>query len=288
MTGPDHETRPISVAELLARNGTIGAPPIGGRRRRRRGKSDAVTVAELTGEIPAVGAQEHHETVAEPVEAPPSNGTARADEHEPEIDEHAGSSVAEQMRPDPVVEAEGDEQTPDVLLEEPPADDEDDDLPAYLRSIREPLFGGPTRDDHAPGEPAAVDTDDEGHDADTGSRPATLTDVPAETTTAEEVEEAEELAEHHPPSRTQTALRAGLIVLQSIVAVAFGAGLFIGFDQLWKWNNIVALVLSVLVILGLVVAVRVVRKTEDITSTLIAVAVGALVTLGPLALLQSG
>ena len=42
-----------------------------------------------------------------------------------------------------------------------------------------------------------------------------------------------------------------------------------------------------LVILGLVVAVRVVRKTEDIASTLIAVAVGALVTLGPLALLQS-
>jgi hypothetical protein len=34
--------------------------------------------------------------------------------------------------------------------------------------------------------------------------------------------------------------------------------------------------------------VRVVRKTEDIASTLIAVAVGALVTLGPLALLQSG
>ena len=65
-------------------------------------------------------------------------------------------------------------------------------------------------------------------------------------------------------------------------------GLFIAFDQLWRWNNIVALVLSVLVILGLVVGVRVVRKTEDIASTLIAVAVGALVTLGPLALLQSG
>ena len=38
----------------------------------------------------------------------------------------------------------------------------------------------------------------------------------------------------------------------------------------------------------LVVGVRVVRKTEDIGSTLIAVAVGALITLGPLALLQSG
>src|SRR5258705_7255457 len=60
MTGPEDShgnTRPISVAELLAKNGTIGAPPVGGRRRRRRGNSDSVTVAELTGEIPIV--QEH-------------------------------------------------------------------------------------------------------------------------------------------------------------------------------------------------------------------------------------
>ena len=86
----------------------------------------------------------------------------------------------------------------------------------------------------------------------------------------------------------ETMRLGGMVVLQSILAVGFGAGLFIAFDQLWRWNNIVALVLSVLVILGLVVGVRVVRKTEDIASTLIAVAVGALVTLGPLALLQSG
>ena len=106
--------------------------------------------------------------------------------------------------------------------------------------------------------------------------------MPPETTTAEDHEEA------RPPTRLQQIGRGALVVLQSILAVAFGAGLFIAFDELWKWNNIVALVLSVLVILGLVVAVRVVRKTEDIASTLIAVAVGALVTLGPLALLQSG
>ena len=90
------------------------------------------------------------------------------------------------------------------------------------------------------------------------------------------------------PSAMSSFLRAAWVVGQCMIAVAFGAGLFIAFDQLWKWNNIVALVLSVLVILGLVVGVRVVRKTEDIGSTLIAVAVGALVTLGPLALLQSG
>ena len=106
--------------------------------------------------------------------------------------------------------------------------------------------------------------------------------------------EVDELADVATPAATRpredrlTALRHGVAaVFQSVLAVIFGAGLFIAFDQLWRWNNIVALMLSVLVILGMVVAVRVVRKTEDIASTLIAVAVGAVVTLGPLALLQS-
>jgi hypothetical protein len=73
-------------------------------------------------------------------------------------------------------------------------------------------------------------------------------------------------------------------VVQSLLAVVFGAGLFIGFDQLWRWNNIVALALSALVIAALMVGVHVVRKTEDFVSTLIAALVGILVTFGPLAL----
>ena len=44
------KSRPFSAPS----NGTIGAPPVGGRRRLRRGNTDAVTVAELTGEIPIV------------------------------------------------------------------------------------------------------------------------------------------------------------------------------------------------------------------------------------------
>ncbi|MGH3524063.1 MAG: hypothetical protein ACRDU4_14895, partial [Mycobacterium sp.] len=93
---------------------------------------------------------------------------------------------------------------------------------------------------------------------------------------------AGELAEQH--SRWSELLAGGAIVLQSILAVVFGAGLFVAFDQLWHWNNIVALVLTVLVTLSLVAAVQAVRKTVDIGSTLIAVAVGLLITLGPLAL----
>jgi hypothetical protein len=276
MTGPDNQdTRPISVAELLARNGNIGSPPpAGGRRRRRRGNADAVTVAELTGEIPIIQVEDDEPDAAE---APATtNGT---------VGTVTGAALAESdvsaedMLPDPVytdpvhTEADADDEDEDEDAELAVQErnlDEIDEPPSYLHAVREPLFGGRFEDDLRRDEP---------HHRDEVRR---LPEVGPATTTAEDHEE------HEPPHRMQQIGRGALIVLQSMLAVAFGAGLFIAFDELWKWNNIVALVLSVLVILGLVVGVRIVRKTEDIASTLIAVAVGALVTLGPLALLQSG
>ena len=383
MTGSEDShssTRPISVAELLARNGTIGAPPVGGRRRRRRGNSDSVTVAELAGEIPLVREQELHDVdeteatstrtipvVADEPVAASTNGVVDHDDVETEsvdgfaaepasesesVDDLESESVddleaepasdleaepasdleaepasvdedidddyadavadyaahieqrdtdddpvdffappprrpkythgqrrfapavhgAEQMSPDPVDEDDDLFDSPVDLADEPEIEDEDteaaleekdnDELPSYLRSTAGTLFGGQTVADDlarrgAPPRAEDIDLEDD-----------------EETVAA--------------PSGMSSFLRGAWVVGQCIIAVAFGAGLFVAFDQLWKWNNIVALVLSVLVILGLVVGVRVVRKTEDIGSTLIAVAVGALVTLGPLALLQSG
>jgi len=333
MTEPhdDHSsTRPISVAELLAKNGTIGSPPVGGRRRRRRGNSDSVTVAELTGEIPVVtdhpDVEDLEESLdaevaeAQPAEADvpaPTNGVV---EHAPEplpaeadyvahLEQRdadpepldfappprrpkagprptfsAPAGGAEQMSPDPLVEDDEDsddlglldiddvpESTYDVetpSLDVAPNGVEAPPRPSYLRSGADTLFGGQSvADDLArrgrqPG-PEDIDLGDEDDE---------FVDV-----TATKATEA----------RGSSFLRGLWVVGQCILAVAFGAGLFIAFDQLWKWNSIVALVLAVLVILGLVVGVRVVRKTEDIGSTLIAVAVGAMVTLGPLALLQA-
>jgi hypothetical protein len=343
MTEPqdDHSsTRPISVAELLAKNGTIGAPPVGGRRRRRRGNADSVTVAELTGEIPVVthdveppapsddvadvaelDVDETPDEVAEaPVESAASNGVVEhapvqaPSEAEAEYAAHleqrdadpepldfappprrahlaprtgfsAPTGGAEQMSPDPLVDDDDDDGDDDLALLDIDDIDEIDDVddvspgpydakaedapaPSYRRSSADTLFGGQSvADDLArrgrqPG-PEDIDLGDE--------------DVkPANVAPSEVAEE-----------RGSSFLRGVWVVAQCILAVAFGAGLFIAFDQLWKWNSIVALVLGVLVILGLVVGVRVVRKTEDIGSTLIAVAVGAMVTFGPLALLQA-
>jgi hypothetical protein len=370
MTGPEEShssTRPISVAELLAKNGTIGAPPVGGRRRRRRGNSDSVSVAELTGEIPIVTADTHRD-VAEPstdqleevrddsTGRVPGNGTATYagdaaeeiedlegtqdvydvhddyDVHDSPVDVHdvhdapvddqdapadaapltdeeadyaahleerdaepmffepparrpqyglgpkryPGGVGAEEMSPDPLDvddddvsdSASADMTRPSMAAATAP-DTDADELPSYLRSSGGTLFGGDSIDD----------------DLSPRSR-SSLDDLEFGETAHDDELESDDLSDEE-ESAMSPLVHGALVVGQCVLAVLFGAGLFIGFDQLWKWNNIVALVLSVLVILGLVVGVRVVRKTEDIGSTLIAVAVGALVTLGPLALLQS-
>ena len=359
MSPSEDSARPISVAELLARNGTIGAPPAGGRRRRRRGNSQAVTVAELTGEIPVIRPEEipvaEQETVEEAAEVVAEEVVDEAvdevvDEAVDEVVDEAVDEVADEAVDevaDEVADEEADEVADELVEEaaveesidysdavdftgtevvvvepepeevpEPPAPevpplssppwtrrkkgpelshdprptrrpsgaeqmtydpvdqsvnladlvdnqtDDADELRSYLRSSGGTLFSGETVADDLARRGVA--------DADEGSGQAAAPTV------------------SRPREGRLTAFRhAAIAVLQSVLAVIFGAGLFIAFDQLWRWNNIVALVLSVLVILALVIAVRVVRKTEDIASTLIAVAVGALVTLGPLALLQS-
>ena len=329
MTGPHDTTRPISVAELLAKNGTLGAPAPA-RRRRRRGNSDAVTVAELTGEIPVItddtdpDAEEHR--IPEPrahrangAHADPRRGrrvarrarsrparpsgpslsragprpSRRAPARQPPTrasrvrsaasirvqcaptaamhpiaprtrkDKQPERTGAEGMAPDPIEDYAGmsvDVMDSDVRDAEPVIEDS-----AYVRSYLQSSAGKSDAESRA------------------GTGYADIDDVDGD-----EDYPDDDFDDEHTWSRSDSMRFTGMVVLQSILAVAFGAGLFIAFDQLWRWNNIVALVLSVLVILGLVVGVRVVRKTEDIGSTLIAVAVGALVTLGPLALLQSG
>ncbi|WP_072690714.1 hypothetical protein [Rhodococcus marinonascens] len=76
-----------------------------------------------------------------------------------------------------------------------------------------------------------------------------------------------------------------VLIGQGVVAVIAGALLFKGFEKLWDVLPWVALILALLVIVGLVAMVRIVRRTDDITSFVIAVVVGMIVTLGPLALM---
>ncbi|MTE16557.1 ABC transporter permease [Nocardia aurantiaca] len=78
-----------------------------------------------------------------------------------------------------------------------------------------------------------------------------------------------------------------VIAGQSVGAAVAGMLLFKGFERMWEMLPWVALALAMIVILGLVALVRVLRRTDDIVSTVIAVVVGVFVTLGPLAFLLS-
>nr|WP_228792340.1 hypothetical protein [Nocardia farcinica] len=74
---------------------------------------------------------------------------------------------------------------------------------------------------------------------------------------------------------------------QSTGAAVAGMLMFKGFERMWEMLPWVALALAMIVILGLVALVRILRRTDDILSTVIAVVVGIFVTLGPLAFLLS-
>ncbi|WP_024801959.1 hypothetical protein [Nocardia sp. BMG51109] len=91
------------------------------------------------------------------------------------------------------------------------------------------------------------------------------------------------------PRSEEDANRRQWLVLAGQVAGAAVAGmlLFKGFEKMWDVLPFVALMLAMVVILGLVALVRVLRRTDDIMSTVIAVIVGIFVTLGPLAFLLS-
>lgn len=410
-TPEDQPTRPISVAELLARHGNIGSPPVTGRKRRRRGNADAVSVAELTGEIPVI--RDTDEAPAEPgdtAEAPEKESrhasdaesretetpdrdeadrdqadhdqvdrddaaaaarpaaTDRRDDpvrfsepqprwpqsapHTPaktgpqrsphplpdrkadqrfddEEDDAVADSDAEQMSPDPVdvfpavsmadlgLGADTDE---DLSVDDEHTDTEEAEAPArpakrgLLGGLRSRFARGAGRDADSDNatlrEDPAPTVDDSDEDPDTRHAAIAVdTDEDRDFEDLKDAEDAEDAEdsgdaadaedsgdvedglwedEHQPESLVTRTVRGIWVVVQSLLAVAFGAGLFIAFDQLWRWNSVVALVLTALVTLGLVGAVQAVRKTADITSTLIAVAVGLLVTLGPLVLWLSG
>lgn len=88
--------------------------------------------------------------------------------------------------------------------------------------------------------------------------------------------------------RFDSPLAAWLLVIgESLVGLAVGVGLFWGFTELWKWNVYFALVLAVLVIFGVVTLTHAVRRSRDLPTTLLALGVGLIVTIGPLVLLAT-
>ncbi|MFD9661959.1 hypothetical protein ACFWAY_10035 [Rhodococcus sp. NPDC059968] len=134
-------------------------------------------------------------------------------------------------------------------------------------------------------EAATDDADTEKREGETQSPRRSRKEAKAEKAEAAKVEKADKKDEAGENSTREWAVLIG----QGVVAVIAGALLFKGFEKLWDVFPWVALILALLVIVGLVAMVRILRRTDDITSFVIAVVVGMIVTLGPLAfMLASG
>ncbi len=75
------------------------------------------------------------------------------------------------------------------------------------------------------------------------------------------------------------------VLLAELLAVAaVGAALWLGFRWLWSQWPVVALVLALVVTVAMVLGIRLVRRVEDLTSMMLAVVVGLIVTMSPAAL----
>jgi len=76
------------------------------------------------------------------------------------------------------------------------------------------------------------------------------------------------------------------LIGEVVLGLAVGAGLFWGFTELWKRYIYLALILAVVVIFAIVTFAHILRK-RDLPTTLLALGVGMLVTIGPLVLLAA-
>ena len=286
-------TGPVSVAELLARNGaTVGT---GGRR--RRGMAGGISVAELTGEIPVIRDEAPADEDRTDEDRTDEN---RADENRaeetPAVAEERPVETETDSQPEPVAETETRRRpTPAFVPQEEPALFSGAPSVAGDR-LRESVARPDRRAEPEPElepEPEPQPELDLGLEQDAEPETTALTRVDADVEAAADAETdsetaPDEAADTPAPARSRGPVRQWLsLVGQGAVAIVLGALLFKGFERLWEMLPWVALVLAFFVIVGLVAVVRVLRRTDDIVSILLAVVVGVFVTLGPLAFMLS-
>ncbi|OLR91166.1 hypothetical protein BJP25_29650 [Actinokineospora bangkokensis] len=105
-----------------------------------------------------------------------------------------------------------------------------------------------------------------------------------------DLDELEDLAPDGDEDDRETSPAREWLVMggQLALGVVGGAAVWLGFNWLWRVLAPAALVGAVVVIVGLVLIVRKIRKAEDLQTTVLAVLVGLVVTVSPAVLLLLG
>lgn len=265
-SGPEETQR--SVAELLARYGGDHASsgvPSGGRRRRREadgnGKSEPDTTPQRI--IDRIRSTEHGDLPPQRHSAH-RHGAADLLDDEPEPGRHAV----------PTERLPGVEQS---LFDAA-------DTPAALPS---PV---PRRDVPAPpvtGQPPAGLDDGDWDGSPSAGAGVTVANPPLVAQPgAAQVPDSYGADGDHPAGEEASTTREWLVMATQLSAgVIGGAALWLAFQWMWRSMPVLALAVALVVITGLVWVVRVLRKAEDLQTTVVAVLVGLFVTVSPAALL---
>ncbi|MGL4305490.1 MAG: hypothetical protein ACRCSF_04985 [Mycobacteriaceae bacterium] len=296
MTDPVHEpTKPISVAELLARNGAdASVTTSSGGRRRRKGEGEGISVAELTGEIPIISVPNGGHRYREESEDLAETGVEASPE-ESELSVESGS-VEDGITPEDKQGKESDKA--EETSESVNAQDKIKTADANKTSTPASGIVEPEKKEQptAQSDPLVLDSGSVFATEVVGMAPVSVREpeMPAAVPFAEPGVIPNDLLNQEPltlgepqPVQRGHARQWAIMAAQVVIAAIAGALMFLGFKVLWEWNPIVAFVLSLLVIVGMVALIRVLRRTDDLISMLIAVAVGIFVTIGPLAVALS-
>lgn len=258
----------LTVAELMARAAKEGRSTDAPRRRRRRSIEDGgVSVAELTGSIPAVKekpAESKHSSV--PIDAP------------------AKPEPAEEVE---AVSVEGDVEKQETPARPAPSNEEtmvlrivDEKDPISLTTGAFPVVPA------VAAKPAPVVRAEKDADVETAVQ-ADFAQVEVdntETTQMAVVEDVEEPAEE-PAQESKMSVFA--IIMMAIVGVVLGVVVFLGFEMLWeRLNKWIVAVLAVGVTLGMVGIIHALRTSRDGFSMVLAGIVGLVMTFGPLAIVM--
>lgn len=265
----------LTVAELLARAGRDDKEAEAPRRRRRSLDEGGISVAELTGSIPAVKekpVESKHSSV--PIDGPEPEKpapTGPAETTKPE------AKKFEPKKPEPKKPEAKKPETAKPAAVKPAAT-----APAEAKKP-----AGPKTEAIKPAEktPATdetvvfgkVDTDLPLTPEQTGEI-AVVDDVEEHGVEKQGHDEAEDL------SGVEERTSVTGVVLLTIIGVVLGVVVFKGFEMLWEnFSRPIVAVLAVLVTAGMVGVVKALRTSNDGLSMFMAGLVGLVMTFGPLA-----